>query len=204
MTTQGIKFLDLRKWFLQMKDTSKYPLFPKTGIHWSKYGEIIAADSIVRFIESEMKREMPKIVIDSIVLSDTTKYADDDIEQAMNLLINIKDLPMAYPKHHIEADHIDSMQKVLTIADSYYWEMFNWGMSKLVFNKGQFWYYFKKIYPASFDSLQTVNDVDIIAELQKNDVIIILITDANMFDFAFGFVDKVYDLLFNDKRALST
>jgi hypothetical protein len=34
-----VPFIDAHQWFRNMKDTSRYPLFPKCGIHWSKYGE---------------------------------------------------------------------------------------------------------------------------------------------------------------------
>ncbi len=27
-----------------------YPLFPRTGIHWSRYGEVLVADSLLRLI----------------------------------------------------------------------------------------------------------------------------------------------------------
>jgi hypothetical protein len=34
-----VPFIDAHQWFRSMKDTSRYPLFPKCGIHWSRYGK---------------------------------------------------------------------------------------------------------------------------------------------------------------------
>ncbi len=36
MLRNEIHCLDLNRWFIEIKDTSKYLLFPKTGAHWSK------------------------------------------------------------------------------------------------------------------------------------------------------------------------
>ena len=40
-----VNFIDFNDWFLKIKDTSRYVLYPKTGIHWSSYGAFLAVDS---------------------------------------------------------------------------------------------------------------------------------------------------------------
>ncbi|MBM3185680.1 MAG: hypothetical protein FJZ67_05210, partial [Bacteroidetes bacterium] len=47
MKKNQVNFVDIKSWFLKMKSKTKYPLFPQSGIHWSKYGEILAMDSLV-------------------------------------------------------------------------------------------------------------------------------------------------------------
>ena len=44
----GINFLDLENYFLQVKDTADFMLFPQTGTHWTKYGALFAADTLFR------------------------------------------------------------------------------------------------------------------------------------------------------------
>ena len=34
---EQIPLFDVQTWFMQMKPKAPYPLFPKTGIHWSSY-----------------------------------------------------------------------------------------------------------------------------------------------------------------------
>jgi len=145
-----IHFLDFNKWFLQMKDTAPYPLYPKCGIHWSKYGELLAADSIIKYIQTIRNINIAEIQFKNIEIPDTTRDTDDDIERGMNLLFDIPDLKMAYPSFKIVTDSNSIKPKVLTIADSYYWGMFNWGLSNKVFNNGQFWFYNQQIYPDSY------------------------------------------------------
>jgi hypothetical protein len=79
------------------------------------------------------------------------------------------------------------------VADSYYWGMFNYGFSRDLFGKGQFWFYNNEIYPESFYEQTLVGNVDIKAEVEKNDFIVLMSTDANIYKFAFGFIDDMYD-----------
>ncbi len=179
-----------------MKSTSPYPLFPKTGIHWSKYGEVVAADSIIKYINSiQREKKVPELMIGDIETSINIRGNDDDIEKGMNLLFDIGDLQMGYPKFKVQKDSDAGTAKVLTIADSYYW-----GLSKDAFNEGQFWYYNKQIYPDSYTTPVNVKDINIIEEVEKNDVVILLSTDANLNKFAFGFIDQLYDSYFNSNQ----
>lgn len=193
-----IHFLDFHQWFRSMKTTSPYPLFPKTGIHWSKYGELLAADSLVNYLNSiVLNKSLPTIKITGIKRSSKMEDTDDDIEKGLNLLYNIQDLTMGYPTFEILKDSLSNPAKVLTIADSYYWGMFNWGCSRDVFNDGQFWYYNKQIYPDSYTKPIEVKDINLVKEVEKNDVVVVLATDANLYQFGFGFFDQMYERLKN-------
>lgn len=197
----GIHLLDFHTWFRKMKNTSPYPLFPKTGIHWSKYGEILAADSIFKYINSiQEEKKIPQLLIGDIEASIKMRDTDDDIEKGMNLLFEIDDLPMGYAHFQTQNTKHLKKAKVLTVADSYYWGMFNWGFSKNVFNKGQFWFYNKQIYPDSYTTSVNVDDINIIEEVEKNDVVVLLSTDANLCKFAFGFIDQLHDAYSNSNQ----
>lgn len=189
-----VPFIDFRGWFDSMKSTSKYPLFPKGGIHWSSYGEVLAADSLIRFMNTlTTESQLNTIQINEI---NTSKYAynrDEDIEESMNLLFNLEDNEMAYPDFSPVKHHAKRTTRVLTIADSYFWGMYHWG-AKDYFNDGPFWYYNREIYPESFTQQTFVQDlVDLGYEVEKNDVVLIMFTDANLKDFAYDFIDRLYD-----------
>lgn len=195
----NLNILDFHSWFIGMKPLSQYPLFPKTGIHWSKYGEFLAADSLLKYIPSiynkpfKAKLDLIQINSNGLILDE-----DDDIEKGMNLLFDIPDLKMGYPQFMTKIDSTSSI-KALTIADSYYWGMFNFGLSKNIFNNGQFWFYNKEIFPASYNNPTYVNNIDIKKTIESNDIIILLSTDANLYKFAFGFIDQLYYIYFSNQ-----
>lgn len=188
-----VHFIDFNQWFRDMKDISPYPLMPKTGIHWSKYGEVIAIDSMLSYLEVLCDCEYPNFVVDTIHESMEMEETDDDIEDGMNLYFNIPDLKMGYPRFHMEHSGNEAEKRVAVVADSYYWGMYNWGLSGGYFNGGQFWYYNEHVHAEGLESPLQPKDLNTKEEMEKHDVVIILITDANLYKFAFGFIDDMYD-----------
>jgi len=189
---KNIPLLDFKSWFLQMKPQAQYPLFPKNGIHWSKYGEALVADSLLTFIGELRQTKMPKLIIDSISLSTRMRDTDDDIEKGMNLIFDLPDLEMAYPHYRIVSDSTIKQPKVLVIADSYYWGLFGMGLSREAFDDGDFWYYNEAIHPTAPGKPQFTTEIDYIKELGNYEVILLLSTDANLYKFPFGFSSMAY------------
>lgn len=186
---QGVSYIDMHSWFESMKKSSKYPLFPKTGIHWSVYGQYLAADSIRKYVSSACKTQIPYFVLDEMVESGRPRRDDNDIGSAMNLLLGIPDLTLAYPQFHPNRKPQKKDPKVLMIADSFYWGLFNSNVSTDLFHGGEFWYYNKQIYPASSTRETLVKDQDLNKKLEENKVVFLLITDANLYQFGFGFIE---------------
>lgn len=193
-----ISFIDFNKMFLQMKGISPYPVIPKTGIHWSRYGSLLAADSIIRFIENKRDIKMPQIKTDSINLGKEIKYYDNDLEKAMNLFYKIPNVKMAYPKFKIIKDSLSVTPNVLTVGDSFFWDMYHWGLSRDVFNDSPFWYYNKSIHYKGSKLKDKVENVNVQSEVEKSDVVMLLITEANLTGFAFGFIDELYETYYTE------
>lgn len=191
-----IHFLDLNKWFTSQKATSKYPLFPKTGIHWSLYGEILAFDSMAKYVGAIRDVQLPKMKIGNFETPDTVRGTDDDVEKGMNLLFDIADLKMGYPALSFVEQDTDTKLKIITVADSYYWGMFGQGISGRIFKDEQFWYYNKEIHSSSLPQSMLVEEINIRQEVEKRDLIVLLFTDSNLPNFAYGFIDQLYNLYF--------
>ena len=198
MKGQGINYLDFNRWFRKMKPVSKYPLYGKCGIHWSKYGEFLAADSLINTIGKMRNTAMSRWVQDRIEVRKENSPEDNDIGEGMNLLFKIGTYPMAYPVYHLEKTRA-KQPKVLVVADSYYWGMFNAGLSRDIFDNGQFWYYNENIYPDSFEKVKTVAGIRINEGIEAHDMVVIICTDANLYKFAFGFIDQAYNAYFPAK-----
>lgn len=195
---QGIPTIDCTNWFLKMKSTTPYPLFARGGIHWSKYGEYLAADSIIETVELLTGNDLPDLTLDSIDYQARNELGDYDIAGAMNLVFRTKTDSMAYPRFHFENIENKNNTRVLTVADSYYWGMFNYGFSEKVFNGGQFWYYHQQIFPDNGTPIfiDQMSDEEVLSEVQKNDLVMIIVTEANLYRFAFGFVDQLHRAYF--------
>ncbi len=185
----SVRHIDMHHWFESMKKTTKYPLFSKTGIHWTAYGQFLAVDSMTNYVSNACKCEIPYHVLEKIVPSSKPKLDDDDVGRVMNLLFGVSDLELAYPEFHPSRKAKKTDPKVLVIADSFYWGMFNANVSNFLFKEGEFWYYNEQIYPAMYTRETLVKDQNLDQKLKENKVVFILITDANLYKFGFGFVD---------------
>lgn len=187
----GVPFIDFNAFFIKNKSTSKYSLYPRYGIHWSYYGMCLVTDSLIRYIEKDRQIDMPNVFWDKVDLN-YPQSTDYDIADGMNLLFKLKSDKMAYPNIQFEKDSGKSKPSVLVVSDSYYWGIFNLGMSK-VFSDHHFWFYNKQIYPDSYKSPLETNQVDLKEEISRHDVIIIMATDANLSSLGWGFIENMYN-----------
>ena len=202
---ENINHIDFNLWFREMKDTSTYLLYPKTGIHWSKYGMVLVADSLIKYIEDMRQIDMPDFYwLDIELAHDNPNTTDRDIEKGMNLLFRMPIKLMAYPKV-IEFDEKNKTKpKVSVFADSYYWGLYNMGLSSKAFDNGQFWFYNKNVYTPNAKNKTKVSDINYKEAISNQDVIILMATDATLHKFAFGAIDDLYNFFVLGNEAKNT
>lgn len=196
----GINHIDFSTWFVSKKDTSRYCLYPKTGIHWSYYGMNLATDSLVSYIENVKNIDMPDLVWETIEMKKDLYGVDNDIEKGMNLLSSISNFEMPYPKIRIDQEN-KIRPKAIIIADSYYWQLHNAGYSKSLFDGGEFWFYYNQIYPPRENGKSKVKDLNLLDEIYQCDVIILMCTEPFLKREFWGFIDDCYDAMLDDNPA---
>ncbi|MFI5148226.1 MAG: hypothetical protein ACHQRM_00720 [Bacteroidia bacterium] len=189
----GIPLLDMCSYLCTLKAKSPYPLFPKTGIHWSLYGAEVSADSMGRFISALRHKDLPRISITDVEWDIKPRGSDDDVETGMNLLFPISKFRMAYPL--IKVDTLNTVKpKALIIADSYLWNIYGTGRAGQLFTSPHFWYYYKDLYVPGVNGTLKNEFIDLKTEIEQQDVIILFANDARLLDLGEGFIDDAYDL----------
>ncbi len=185
---EGINYIDFNSYFLSLKGNSKYPLYPKAGIHWSTYGMYLCADSLTRKIEKDINKDIPEIILQDIEISDEQRDPEYDIGNLANLLFKIETYKLAYPilSYNQEGKY---RPKVLVVGDSYYWNMFYSGIPSNVFKSLDFYYYNSKY----FNGAQSVevSSFNYFQEIVQYEYIFLLQTDGGLNNFGFGFFDKI-------------
>lgn len=197
---QDVSYIDMHSWYESMKKTAKYPLFSQTGIHWTAYGQFFVVDSLCKFVSERCKTEIPYFILDEIELSDKPRLEDNDISTGMNLLVELPEKKLAYPKFHPNRPQRKEDPKVLFIADSFYWPLYNSNVSNFLFNKGEFWYYNEQIYPDSFSKDTRVKNQDLNKRLEGHKMVFLLMTDSNLASFSFGFLQQAYQTYFPNQK----
>lgn len=196
MQRQGVNLVDLAPLFRHWKDTARYPLFPRGGIHWSGYGATLAADTLARYIAQRGHLQLPRYRITGYDVEDQTRDSDDDVARALNLLVPQKPFRMLYPR--VEFDEpLPGQPKpnLLLVGDSFGWtiESFYPYLPKL-FNQ-QFWYYNHAVVqdnPTQPGGPPVERQLDRKAEILKQQVVLVLYSQYNLWVFTNGFVDDAY------------
>ncbi|MDD2635356.1 MAG: hypothetical protein PHW82_07640 [Bacteroidales bacterium] len=189
--SQQINYIDFNSWFLQLKDTCSYPLFPKAGIHWSYYGMYLCADSLINKIENDIGKDIPKLLLNGIEISPEQRDPEYDLGNLMNLLYPIKTYELGYPSFSYQQEN-NYRPKVLVIGDSFYWNMYYSGIPTNVFNSLDFLYYNSQYYNDGSNIAKCeINTVDYLKFISEFEYIIVMQTDGGLNNFGLGFFDKL-------------
>lgn len=191
----GLRMLDLKALFHSWQDTSRYPLFPKGGIHWSDYAVAHVCDTLRGYVHSLTERPLPEFWFD-IELSDTARGGDNDIADGMNLIWTPKHERLAYPIRYFGQDSTIAPTHLLAISDSYYYGLVNSGFTDRVCSYGGFWYYFRQAEPASHFCSTKVEELDLLSELKKQDVVMLMMTEPQLARFGWGAPERLEKVLY--------
>jgi len=194
----GLDYIDMSTWFINMKDTASFPLYAKTGIHWSTYGVKLAIDSIATYCQNNLGLTLNNYTWKPIDMSLDLTTTDMDIEKGMNMIFKIPNYPMPYTKMKF-TERKPNTARTIIIADSFFWQMFNLEFTTKLFQKGQFWFYNKKVFSKNIKGKITVEDLDLNQEILNQDIIILLTTEPILKRKYWGFVDMAYEAIFNPK-----
>jgi len=190
----GLKYLDLNQFFLQMKDTIKYPLIPRGGTHWSVYSTKLAVDTLIRYIEKYRGIDMPNMIFQKINTSKLAKDTDNDLYTIMNLIREPRKEVFAYPVIDFDKSEDHVLPRVMSIGDSFYLNILSSGILKRIFSNRLFYYYFGDVYTEK-EELKRVQDYDLLEEVESQDIIMIMITERFLYKYSWGFIDQLYELL---------
>lgn len=193
--SQKINHIDYNSWFASMKQRTSYPLYPKTGTHWSIYGMHVALDSLAGFMEAASGKKLLRFDYSKVELSDSLRHPDGDIAAGLNLLRELPHFTMAYPEVTWKDSTGVWKPRVLTVADSYWMGVYFTELPAAIFRDHEFWYYNKILY--NYDAAgktYNVTDYDLKSSVEKNDFVFIMATEASLKHIGWGIIDELYHL----------
>lgn len=181
-----VNFIDAGEWFQQMKDTTAFLLFPQTGTHWSNLASMYVADSLIRYMETLGNVNIQNFTIGNKYVR--TKEPDDDLEQWLNLIRPLKRAPNHYAKTRLVKDPTAVKPKLITIGDSFYWNLLNHSPFKKVFSAYPYWYYFSTAYyTGTYES--RIADIDPLEEVLSADFVMLAYSTPQQYDLGSGFAE---------------
>lgn len=188
----GVNHLNLERWFLQIKDTADFMLFPKTGTHWSRYAAVQAADTLIRYMEHLNSINMHNLVIGPRHLEKAID-PDDDLESLMNLM-----RPLPKPKYYyadvaVDADTTATKPKLMVVGDSFWWTIALQIPLNQVFSATPYLYYNSSVY--YYPPYNSVDELDLKEELLSADFIVLFYCATQQYRLNDGFTQKAIEAL---------
>ncbi|MEQ8623739.1 MAG: hypothetical protein RJQ00_08010 [Vicingaceae bacterium] len=191
LSNSGVNYIDVNKWFLEMKKNSFAPLMPKSGTHWSRFGELKFGDSLLNYVDQFSGIHTSKFHFIDTLISSKPKFTDEDIEDGMNILEDLDDLKLAYQRFEVKKNQKENV-KGMVVGDSFYWGLYNHGFSTDFFGNGQFWFYFNEVHQIGKPD-QLAKNLNLKEEIEKHNVLVLLCSETNLNQFSFGFLDAAYE-----------
>ena len=187
----GVNHIDLGAWFQQIKDTVDYPLFPQTGTHWSNLAAIHSTDTLVRYMEHLSDSNMVNILIDNTFKR--TLKPDADLESLMNLIWPLQKKPNYLAATSYDYDTTAWRPRIITIGDSFYWNILNFTPVWDIFDGVPYWYYFSTVYFDSDDltTTQKIGDLDVLQEVIDADFVMLAYSTVSLYKMSNGFSERM-------------
>ena len=190
---EGIPFIDFCPYLKKLRDAGNFPVFTKTGFHWSMYAASFVQDSLVSYIEKSLGKSIPKYKRNGIELSDKSRGSDNDFENSLNLFFSVGQSQYTYPKFEMVTTTKKKYRpKVIVIGDSFFWQIKNQEVLKYVFSDdSKFWFYFATTSYSFGDtpSAPLIKNENLIKELESADYVILFSNLSTLATFPYGVTD---------------
>jgi len=107
---------------------------------------------------------------------------------------------MCYPKISFITKPNKTRPKLLTIGDSYYWAFISNQIVDSMYSGHQYWYYFTGIWPDIWTPKNISVELNLQQEIEKQDVILLSMTELNAFYGYWGFIEAAYDIYYPNQN----
>lgn len=196
----GINCLNMDVWFRQIKDSVDYNLFHQTGTHWSNIASDYAADTLIRYMEHLGGINMTNLVIGEPYI-DKVRKPDDDLEQMMNLMFRMYDVPVKNVDVSSDNDSTAVKPRMILIGDSFFWNIAANVPIDTIFETHYYWFYNSTIY---FDNAyNNTAKTDIVDQLINTDFVILAACTAQLYNIDWELSTKALTHLCYDQDQIN-
>lgn len=204
---QGVNTLDAVTLFERWQTAgSPYPLFTRTGTHWSGYAITRVADTLFHRVESLTGHDLPDFGAQGsptvVTRAADLRYSDKDLEDLLNLITPIPPYPTAYPNVVFRPGK--ERLNALVIGDSFTQGFYTFYpyFDRLFTPESRFWYYNNTVYwPEQTPPAESryVKNLNLAEQLRGRKLVLLLAMEGNLTDTGFGFIDQAYNALCTPK-----
>ena len=198
MNEIGFPFINMTDWFVSMRDTVSFPLFPKTDSHW-RYSAIYAYDSLFRYINTlDGEAKFPSLHIGPPIAYESDKLEGD--EETLNLLFRIHGDNIKYKSDiTVEPNSTHRKPKVLFVGDSFIWSMADFMPAPEILADREVWFYNNTAFVGFDNKKENVKDIDRLSHILNADYVVFYSAGHQWWEATYGFAkDALLQLCVSD------
>ena len=198
MEETGFPFINMTDWFVSMKDTVSFPLFPKTDSHW-RYSSIYGFDSLFRFINTlDGEAKFPNIHIGAPVAYKSKEREGD--EATLNLIFGIRGGKTKYKSDiTVESDTTHRKPKVLFVGDSFINSLAEFMPIRDIMADREVWFYNNTAFEGFDNKTENLADINRLSRLFNADYVVFYSAGHQWREATYGFAkDALLQLCVSD------
>lgn len=197
----GVNYINMLPIYMDWKEKFSFPLYPKTGKHWTYISSAYAFDTIERYMESQGNMNLHNFTIKGKYPGHTI-YPDNDLEAILNLWRPIKPNQNYYSETVPDNDSTAIKPTMIIIGDSYFWNLTKSVPLTAIFDKYYYWYYNSTVnFNPKYDN---VKDADILYEILNAKIIDLEYCVEQLYVFSNGFLPKALLYLTHDDAEIDS
>jgi hypothetical protein len=193
-----IPHIDFYHYFQDIKDTFPYPLYPRTGTHWSEATIPYVADSVLKKLAEITSYKLPSVNYIDDNLSTDYSVQDGELEASMNLLFPLNKPAIPRPVFELTDTVGTDKPNLLVVADSYFTQLRNSTFIE-AFDAWEFWVYNRDVQSSNpqhqWKQLDQLLDADEV--LNNADIVMAVFTAPMYYTYMFGFPQTAQNLFQN-------
>ena len=197
----NINYINIQRIFENQKDVVDYPLFPKSGKHWTFVAAAHAFDTTLRYAEKNGNMNIHNYSISEKYPCEAV-YPDNDYELVLNLMRPIRGNNYYYTNLQVDNDPSAIKPQYLIIGDSFFFNINKIVPLSQIFKSYHYWYYNSTIY---YDSKHNhTSEVDILDEIMNSKIINLSYSPEQLYVFSNGFLPKALLYLTHDDSEIDS
>ena len=193
-----IPHIDFYHYFQDIRDTFPYPLYPRTGTHWSEATIPYVADSVLKKLAEITGYKLPSVHHIDDNLSTDYSVQDGELEASMNLLFPLNKPAIPRPVFELTDTVGTDKPNLLVVADSYFTQLRNSTFIE-AFDAWEFWVYNRDVQSSNpqhqWKQLDQLLDADKV--LDNADIVMAVFTAPMYYTYMFGFPQTAQNLFQN-------
>ena len=196
-----VNYIDVMQIFKDWKGKVDFPLYPKTGAHWTYIASAHAFDTIMRYVEDKSGCNLLNYKIGEKEPRETL-YPDADLEDLLNLIRPIKPNQNYYAETEIIPDSTAIRPKAIFIGDSYFWNLTKSVKLNAIFSDFSYWYYNSTVH--YHPQYHHTSEMDILKEILQVKIIDLTYSPVQLYVFSNGFLPKALLYLTHEDQEIDS